>query len=83
MNKKEMIYELESIICLWEKDYKLAGTNNRITAVKEAIKIIQQQNTEEKLNQIAKQTFKEIAKAHEEEKIWNTKQCLKNTKYKK
>jgi hypothetical protein len=40
MNKKEMIYELESIIALWEKDYKLAGTENRVNAIKKIMEMI-------------------------------------------
>jgi hypothetical protein len=40
MNKEEIIHELESIIYLWEKDYKLAGTTNRINAITKAIEMI-------------------------------------------
>lgn len=46
MNNEEFIFELESIITLWQKDYKLAGTTNRITSVIRAIEVLKKEKDE-------------------------------------
>lgn len=47
MNAKEsIIFELESMLCLWEKEYRLAGTESRVIAIKKAIELLKKEKDE-------------------------------------
>ncbi len=47
MNAKDsVIFELESMLCLWSMDHKLVGTEGRVLAVKKAIELLKKEKDE-------------------------------------